>query len=926
MSEEFNLKNVKNKIKDIKNIFDKLDGVINNQKSLLKSINFTFSTLSTSNYFSKIANAELLNQKVNIEENPAFQKLISSMHYYLNSKDLTSYVIELRNQFQNDVDNDFLKLNQVNNSFKWLFTSKKKKLEIEYSYKNLEDYLNSGIVEDCDLTINRINESTKLAVSIVKDDFDNNKDKYEALIKQVIESPDTKQKLPSILEFLNKNDKFEEEIKSVSNDADKIKLDIKESIDFFIANELLIQLKSIPIEEIAREKKGIRIKPLIEAGYSNIADIYTASTYNLSSVYGVSLDNAYTIKRVADGYAQEARKRIKIKLSYDDKNKYSSEVIRLIYVYRLVLKFELCIKELKSKYGDLILQILNELNEVGSGRFWLFYSESYKYKIKDDYNKLSNILNGDYGNTIYELSNNYKNSKTSQSLLTAWEDFKNNSIEFYNIIEEIYPDVLGNDDSLYNLPRDLAREIQNECFFPDGLLCTLRRYQEFGVKYILHQGKVLLGDEMGLGKTIQAIATMVSLRNTGATHFIVVCPASVITNWCREIYKHSKLKAFKVHGTSKSTIAKAWLKEGGVAVATYESVAAFNLDSMYRFSQLIVDEAHYIKNKSAIRTERILKLAKHAERVLFMTGTPIENKVDEMISLIEDLRPDIAQKANRISFMSTAPQFRKEIAPVYYRRKRDDVLTELPELTETNEWCDLNSEERNEYEKAILSKKFMESRRVSWNIDNLSKSSKMTRLKELVEEAKNDDRKVIVFSFFLDTISKIYEALGNRVCLNPINGSIPPKRRQEIIDEFEDAPAGTVLCSQIISGGTGLNIQAASVVIICEPQLKPSIENQAISRAYRMGQARNVLVYRLLCTNTIDERIINLLQEKQAIFDAFADKSEAAKTFEINDKTLGDIIDEEIKRINAEKSNKSSTLEDGDIVSVLEYEKAKDIL
>ena len=116
------------------------------------------------------------------------------------------------------------------------------------------------------------------------------------------------------------------------------------------------------------------------------------------------------------------------------------------------------------------------------------------------------------------------------------------------------------------------------------------------------------------------------------------------------------------------------------------------------------------------------------------------------------------------------------------------------------------------------------------------------------------------------------------------------------------APPGTVLAAQIQSGGTGLNIQAASVVIICEPQLKPSVENQAISRAYRMGQTRNVLVYRLLCEDSVDERIMSLLEDKQAIFDAFADRSEAAdESREIDEKTFGDIIRAEIDRINAKR-------------------------
>ena len=117
-------------------------------------------------------------------------------------------------------------------------------------------------------------------------------------------------------------------------------------------------------------------------------------------------------------------------------------------------------------------------------------------------------------------------------------------------------------------------------------------------------------------------------------------------------------------------------------------------------------------------------------------------------------------------------------------------------------------------------------------------------------------------------------------------------------------PAGTVLVAQIQSGGTGLNIQSASVVVLCEPQFKPSIENQAISRAYRMGQTRNVLVYRLLCEDTVDEKIMSTLESKQAIFDAFADKSvAAAESQEIDDRTFGNIIKEEIDRINAKHGN-----------------------
>ena len=456
---------------------------------------------------------------------------------------------------------------------------------------------------------------------------------------------------------------------------------------------------------------------------------------------------------------------------------------------------------------------------------------------------------------------------------------------------------------MYGLPEEIAQDIGNQEYNGEGLKCELRRYQEWGVKYILHQGRVLLGDEMGLGKTVQAIASMVSLTNTGESHFLVVCPASVLTNWCREITKMSTLKAFKVHGSGRDNELNNWRRSGGVAVTTYETTASIDLPERFRISMLVVDEAHYIKNPSAARTKNVINISKRAERMLFMTGTALENRVDEMIALLRILKPEIAAKANSMASLSSAPQFRKAIAPVYYRRKREDVLTELPELIESREWCTLGRAEKEAYEQAVMSKNFPRVRRVSWNVDDIGESSKAERLLELVDEAQSDGRKVIVFSFFLDTISKVSAILGER-CTEPINGSVPVQRRQEIIDGFDKAPAGTVLAAQIQSGGTGLNIQSASVVILCEPQLKPSIENQAISRAYRMGQTRNVLVYRLLSDDTVDERITELLETKQGIFDAFADESEAAdESREIDEKTFGNIIQEEIDRINAEHAN-----------------------
>ena len=682
--------------------------------------------------------------------------------------------------------------------------------------------------------------------------------------------------------------------------------EIEDTSKELVTREVLKVLKDIPVEELNRDKRGIRVKALRDYGYSSVADVAAASVYSIASIYGISEDTAYSIKTIANNIAAQTRQGMKIRLSADNKTREASKVVAALSEYRRGQPIADECHTLLSKNKDSIEYAIEDLNMAGSGLKWVFTSKRKKQAATDAYYKLRDLLAGEYGR---EARSNLDELDRIRgiSYSDAWEDFSDNSIRFFNILEDVSPGILGNDDAVYGLPEDLAREIQEECFFPDGLLCELRRYQEWGVKYTLHQERVLLGDEMGLGKTVQAIATMVSLRNTGATHFVVVCPASVITNWCREIRKMSKLNVIKVHGQDRGSALKTWLRVGGVAVTTYETTAYFKLADEFHFTLLVVDEAHYIKNPEARRTINVKELGRHANRLMYMTGTALENNVDEMIELIRQLNPLLALSLSRMASISAAPQFRKAIAPVYYRRKREDVLTELPELIESKEWCVMNHYEEAAYEEAVLSKNYAEVRRVSWNLDDLKYSSKATRLLELVDEAKSDGRKVIVFSFFLDTLRKVASLLGDQ-CTQPINGSVTPQRRQEIIDGFDDAPPGTVLVAQIQSGGTGLNIQSASVVVICEPQFKPSIENQAVSRAYRMGQTRNVLVYRLLCEGTADEKIMDTLESKQAIFDAFADKSVAAsESLELDERTFGNIIKEEIDRINAKRGNTAVT-------------------
>ncbi len=678
-------------------------------------------------------------------------------------------------------------------------------------------------------------------------------------------------------------------LNQINSAADRLRGEISSAVEDMTIDSSFDILKTIPVEELNRDKKGIRVKALRDNGYNTLADIIRASDYSLSAINGISPEGARSIKQAAVDLAQMAKTGAKIRLSSDDKNFKSTALVTALCRYKRSLPYFKRAEDFALNYGSAITAASNDLRAAAGSIKWLFASSAKRANAENAYQALSAILT-DANVAAIENDLRAVNTAAYTSQKDAWDDFSRDSIRYINILETVVPEAVSGGDEVYGLPEELAESVSD--VEPDftGLRCTLRRYQEWGVKYIIAQRRVLLGDEMGLGKTVQAIAAMVHLRNKGATHFAVVCPASVLTNWCREIAKHSDLSVIKVHGNGKEAALRSWLASGGVAVTTYETTAVFDIEESFRINMLTVDEAHYIKNSGAQRTVNVKKLCTHADRLLFMTGTALENRVGEMASLITVLNPQVSAEIAPMLSLSSAPQFREAVAPVYYRRKREDVLTELPELVESLEWCDLTPEEKKVYREAIAEQNFMAARRVSWNVDDLSQSSKAQRMLELVSEAKEQGRKILIFSFFLDTVAKVASLLGDS-CMEPITGSVSPARRQEIIDEFDKAEPGAALVAQIQSGGTGLNIQSASVVILCEPQIKPSIENQAISRAYRMGQSRSVLVYRLLCDDTVDERILQMLAQKQGEFDAFADESVAADdTLELDNAAIDGIM------------------------------------
>jgi SNF2 family DNA or RNA helicase len=240
------------------------------------------------------------------------------------------------------------------------------------------------------------------------------------------------------------------------------------------------------------------------------------------------------------------------------------------------------------------------------------------------------------------------------------------------------------------------------------------------------------------------------------------------------------------------------------------------------------------------------------------------------------VNPEIGMGLMHRALVVNPTEFKRKVAPAYLRRNAIDVLSELPERIEIDEWEEMTDHDERHYLKALESGNFMAIRRASFAAASIGKSAKMNRLLEIVDEATEAGHKVIAYSYFLDVLNAVTEALGDKA-YGPMTGAMAPPARQELVDEFTAAPEGSVLVSQVIAGGVGLNIQAASIVIMCEPQLKPSTENQAIARAHRMGQLKSVQVYRLLNPDSIDERIEEILSGKETVFAQYARDSELAE-------------------------------------------------
>ncbi|MEU9878282.1 DEAD/DEAH box helicase [Streptomyces phaeochromogenes] len=690
--------------------------------------------------------------------------------------------------------------------------------------------------------------------------------------------------------------------------------------------ELVAQeLEGIPVSRLKDVTEGrLRLGALEAAGLGSVRGVFDASRYELRQIPGVGAQTADQALAAARQIARAVEETVSVRIDIDHPEPRTTALV--IALRRLVEAGPELRRAVDAATElDRTFKTLLPTARPATGRLRMALTGRAKRESALAAVAELRALTGDAvakGAPMLLTQASTDLLRESASDAEAWVDFELRSPEYYSQLAEIAgsaPDVEAAEGFL---PDEVADRVHAQGLDDTHRRVSLRGYQSFGARFALAQRRVVLGDEMGLGKTVQAIAVLAHLAADGHKHFLVVCPASVLINWTREIRSRSTLRAVPVHGPGRQDAYAEWRERGGVAVTTFDVLhslpdpakgekggkgargSAGMPAALTAPAALVVDEAHYVKNPDARRSRAVARWTDRCERVLFLTGTPMENRVEEFRTLVRYLQPELVPKIQGSDAVAGPHTFRKSVAPAYLRRNQQDVLTELPALVQVDEWEELSAADQDAYREAVAAGNFMAMRRAAYA--HAEKSAKLQRLRELVAEAAVNDLKVVVFSYFRDVLAIVQQAVGEGA-LGPLAGGVPATRRQQLVDEFTSAPGHAVLLCQIEAGGVGLNLQAASVVILCEPQVKPTLEHQAVARAHRMGQVRSVQVHRLLATDSVDDRLLRILESKSHLFDAYARRSDVAEAtpdaVDVSDGTIARrIVEEEQERLAAGRS------------------------
>ena len=459
----------------------------------------------------------------------------------------------------------------------------------------------------------------------------------------------------------------------------------------------------------------------------------------------------------------------------------------------------------------------------------------------------------------------------------------------------------------------------------------LRPYQRLGTAWLWHLYRHGLGgilaDEMGLGKTIQALGLLATVRRTSpaAGPALVVVPASLLENWRREAAMFTpQLKVRIHHGSARGADLTA-LAAADLIVTSYGTLARDReLFAELKLSVLVADEAQHLKNRRSQNAAALRSLRAPARFLL--TGTPLENSLDDLRSLFEILLPGYLPKLpagmKREERQWHDQRLRAQTAPYILRRTKRAVAPELPAKLEQIIWCELTAAQsalyrkvQEESERALFDLEAGGASEASLRLAALTQllrlrqiccdprlvpgglpsttpfndSAKLDAFGELLDEAVDDGHRVLVFSQFtslLDLLGAELETKGMAFCR--LDGSMTTAKRQAEVDRFQDSPEIPVFLLSLKAGGTGLNLTAADTVVHFDPWWNPAAEAQATDRAHRIGQTRIVTSYKLIAAGTVEEKVLGLQDTKRALL---------ADVFEASDATAAKLSLADLKAL-----------------------------
>jgi SNF2 family DNA or RNA helicase len=660
-----------------------------------------------------------------------------------------------------------------------------------------------------------------------------------------------------------------EQVKRLTQVLPKARAEIIAATEAVIQEAALREMQETPIAEL--KDYGASVGPLQSVGFRMVADLSPHSVRTLLNYRGIGDVTASAAIAAYEKFYESARAHVR--LLPDPDNRRPSDGRLLV----ALAKYETLVREVSTRTEEAQIRYVETGEKLQALRA--------KTRVRDHLFSLGS--QADLARATSQLAAEFRwvnaearNLSDYAERLTidfaeTWKRYAGNAATFIALLESVLParvvakGALAGPDMRGGLPAEIADAVEATQVDLRLLTANLRRYQQFGTQYIVCQKRVLLGDDMGLGKTIQVLAAMCHLATQGKKHFFVVAPNSVLINWEREVKKHTKLNPIVVHGGDRDDELEQWQREGGVAITTYTTLGRL-VDKITAIDLLAVDEAHSVKNPETQRTQSVVRLCGQTEHVVFMSGTALENRLSELQFLVTTVQPKVsAEVASLLKQVRPVPaEVRTQLAPVYLRRIQADVLTELPDLTETDEIIPLEPADVEAYR---MSQDNLMHKRLAATIGaGGQQSAKFDRLRELLEGYKEDGRKIAVFSFFRQVLDDVSTVVGG---CPQIHGSISAEERQLVLDRFAAKEGFGVLALQIEAGGVGINLQCAQVVILMEPQFKPSTERQAIARVRRMGQTRKVNAHRLIAKGTIDEALVLLIERKKQVFEDYAQHS-----------------------------------------------------